>query len=203
MSMYYPHLLAKNRIVGTGTCKKTYEPLIKDKKLGKGAYGAVYKLCEPDDRDDCPYVTKESILKKREERLAYNNEVRALRLLKGKTVTYKGQTWKIAPQIKSHGECDGVAYIEMENLYKPKFSKSFMDKARAVLEKALDLGCAHVDTHDGNWMADDDNNPVLIDWGWGWCKQWGKITKDNYPVKQLKNFDALVDNTWANFNEYA
>ena len=183
------------------TCDDHFSPYKKTKKLGSGAAGSTYSLCK---MNDCPFVVKEQKINNKHEKMYFNNEVRALTKLKGKTITHKGDTWRFVPQIERYGICEDKYFIIMNQLFKPKKSKEFVEKVTAVINRSLDLGCAHVDTHDGNVMADKDNNPVLIDWGWAWCKQWGKITGSNYPEYggPLTSFDDLVGNTKAVWEKY-
>ncbi len=156
------------------------------RKVGEGQYGAVYLLCEAPDK--CSYVVKEQLLNDPGEKLAFTNEIRAMKSLQGvdATLTYQGRTynWAIVPKLYGDGTCVNsrgrtVGYYIMEALNKKCINNIMLARKRmspnllstmtwTAFKTAEQLGWLMVDSHEGNIMCNSQGYPVIIDWGWAY-----------------------------------
>lgn len=174
--------------------------------LGQGESGFVFRI---KDRPDL--VMKEQVVDTN-----FKNEVRALTELQNVTVTYGGRTWNIVPKIEASGICveesmlsdsdSERGYIVMEKLQPVReMTPEWKDKARAVLEKAKSEGCLQVDVKQDNFMNNKNGDPVLIDWGWGWCSGWGEPTEQTYAHNYMnlrdQGFEGLTKWQTRNVND--
>jgi hypothetical protein len=196
-------------------CSKVYNELgfkpNTRQPLGQGESGFVYKIPSRPD-----LVMKEQAVGTPELLTDFQNEVRALTELQNVTVTYRGRTWHIVPKVEASGICkeasmlasDGyskLGYIVMEKLQPVReMTREWKDKAYAVLEIAKSEGCLQVDVKKDNFMNNQNGDPVLIDWGWGWCSGWGEPNSQTYTHNYMnlrdQGFGGLTK--WQNENVY-
>ncbi|MGB1728773.1 MAG: hypothetical protein ACPHF2_02190 [Crocinitomicaceae bacterium] len=188
-------------------CKDVYNKLgfeLKQTPLGQGASGFVFAIKNRPD-----LVVKEQSVGTPEWKRDFMNEVKALKELQGQTVSYNGQEWRIVPRIEASGTCmeestladSGYSengYIVLERLQRVReMTPEWKAKARAVLDRARELGCLQVDVKQDNFMNNKNGDPVMIDWGWGWCSGWGEPNSQTYmhDYKNLRDrgFEGLKE----------
>jgi hypothetical protein len=156
-------------------CNKQW---LKKSKLGKGAYGAVYKACH---YKDCNYAVKIQ----KNDRYA-KAEYEAYTMLKGKGIT---------PKLHAAWLCKNKMYLVIDRLYKCK--NLGIPKVRNLLKKMEKHGWLHVDTHDENVMCTDSNRTVLIDFGWAVRKHHGPYA--NHPGKTYTCLKKVQTENLINF----
>jgi len=121
--------------------------------LGKGSYGIVYLVLSK-------YDNREYALKVQKNNNSFLTEIEALNDL---------QKTNIVPKIYAAWTCKKQAFIVMEKLKDFEYSKFSHHKIWKKVGESLDIirdaGWLHVDTHDENVMCTDDNNLVIIDFG--------------------------------------
>ena len=136
----------------------------KQKKIGGGCNGSVYRVCRDQSSKDCQYVIKVQRFN-----LQAKAELKAYLHLRSTGLT---------PRMHAAWQSGGKLYLVLDSLVpcrpQPRRAQVF-----SLLEKLERYGYLHVDTHIGNLMCSisKPQKPFLIDFGWS-------VHKDDEPFRR-------------------
>lgn len=151
-------------LVSRCACSDVWE---KDRKLGKGGFGTVFKVCLG---NNCDYAMKVQPYDK------YGKaELEAYLGLKSLNVT---------PKMYAAWICRKHIYIVVERLWKCSPNARILNRLNRLLDKMKDKGWLHGDVHHGNIMCNARNRLCLVDFGLSVKK--GKASYSTHHGKSYK-----------------
>jgi len=154
--------------------------IVKTTKVGQGAVGSVYVACR---ENSCDYVAK---MQRETKDLQYQRELDILDKLQGVS---------FIPKVYASFICNNIGYIMMEKLiplthesYK-KSAKELTNDVANKLEILYDkYKVVFVDIHEGNVMLRQNDEIVLIDFGWAVSFNKTTDTVKEHPLFERPQF---------------
>ena len=196
-----------------GPCERKYKQF-ESKFLGKGGFGDVYKLCEKETKDLCPYVLKaEKIVASQGDtefatedlfptELAYRREVAIHQLAADNGLAPKiHDAWICERKVPKSGTASGIGFIVMDRLdgeiwelfMKGAPHKEYLDQVTKLVKSLHKLGVSHDDLTPQNVLykreADGTVRFYLIDFGLS------RFLKDSVPkgLEKRPKHDDMED----------